>query len=100
LSTTRRGFVLSYYESDFSPRFPHDEKSLDPPQAAPFLKRSSSTSGKINETESSEYWPEMRKTTALYLDHFRVRNPHPNILIGTASDRYAGRIGQIYSDGR
>ena len=25
---------------------------------------------------------------------------HQNILIGTASDRYAGWIGQIYSEGR
>ncbi len=32
--------------------------------------------------------------------HFRVRNPHPNILIGTASERYAGWIGQIYAEGR
>ena len=62
-------------------------------------KKSSSAPGKINENESSEFWPEMRKTTALDLDHFRVRNPHPNILIGTASDRYARWIGQIYSEG-
>jgi len=31
---------------------------------------------------------------------FPFRNLHPCILIGTASDRYAGRIGQAYSDGR
>ena len=62
-------------------------------------KKSSWAPGKINENESSEFWPEMRKTTALDLDHLRVRNPHPNILIGTASDRYARWIGQIYSEG-
>jgi uncharacterized protein YecE (DUF72 family) len=28
---------------------------------------------------------------------FHFRNLHPQILIGTASDRYAGWIGQIYS---
>ncbi len=31
---------------------------------------------------------------------FQFRNFHPPILIGTASDRYAGWIGQIYSEGR
>ena len=31
---------------------------------------------------------------------FRFRGPHQNILLGTASDRYAGWIGQIYSEGR
>jgi uncharacterized protein YecE (DUF72 family) len=31
---------------------------------------------------------------------FHFRNLHPQILIGTASDRYAGWIGQIYSQDR
>jgi uncharacterized protein YecE (DUF72 family) len=31
---------------------------------------------------------------------FRFRGIHPNLLIGMASDRYAGWIGQIYSQGR
>jgi hypothetical protein len=31
---------------------------------------------------------------------FHFRNLHPKILIGTASDRYAGWIGQIYSQDR
>jgi len=30
-------------------------------------------------------------------ENFRFRDLHPNILMGTASDRYAGWIGQIYS---
>jgi uncharacterized protein YecE (DUF72 family) len=34
------------------------------------------------------------------LDKFHFRNLHPQILIGTASDRYAGWIGQIYSQDR
>src|SRR5665647_1422748 len=34
------------------------------------------------------------------LDIFNFRNLHPQILIGTASDRYAGWIGQIYSQDR
>ncbi len=38
------------------------------------------------------------------LEHFQFRDLHPNVFIGTASDRYAGWIGQIYSgrlyDGR
>jgi len=33
-------------------------------------------------------------------DKFRFRDLHPNILIGMASDRYAGWIGQIYSEDR
>ncbi len=33
-------------------------------------------------------------------EQFRFRDLHPNILLGTASDRYAGWIGQIYSPGR
>ncbi|MFX0115212.1 MAG: DUF72 domain-containing protein, partial [Candidatus Hodarchaeota archaeon] len=34
------------------------------------------------------------------LERFQFRDLHPNILIGTASDRYAGWIGQIYSKER
>jgi hypothetical protein len=33
-------------------------------------------------------------------DKFHFRNLHPQVLIGTASDRYAGWIGQIYSQDR
>lgn len=33
-------------------------------------------------------------------DKFNFRNLHPKILIGTASDRYAGWLGQIYSQDR
>ena len=31
------------------------------------------------------------------MDNFSFRNLHPQVLVGTASDRYAGWIGQIYS---
>jgi uncharacterized protein YecE (DUF72 family) len=34
------------------------------------------------------------------IDNFSFRNLHPQILIGTASDRYAGWLGQIYSPDR
>lgn len=34
------------------------------------------------------------------LDKFRFRDLHPSVFIGTASDRYAGWIGQIYSKER
>jgi uncharacterized protein YecE (DUF72 family) len=34
------------------------------------------------------------------LRRFQFRGLHPNIFIGTASDRYAGWIGQVYSEGR
>jgi hypothetical protein len=34
------------------------------------------------------------------LQTFHFRNLHPQILIGTASDRYAGWLGQIYSPSR
>jgi uncharacterized protein YecE (DUF72 family) len=34
------------------------------------------------------------------MDNFSFRNLHPQILIGTASDRYAGWLGQIYSPDR
>ncbi|MEW6665883.1 MAG: DUF72 domain-containing protein [Thermodesulfobacteriota bacterium] len=33
----------------------------------------------------------------LNLERFQFRNLHPKILLGTASDRYAGWIGQIYT---
>jgi uncharacterized protein YecE (DUF72 family) len=39
----------------------------------------------------------MKNTTTLDLMSFQFRNIHPKILIGTASDRYAGWIGQIYT---
>ena len=34
------------------------------------------------------------------MDNFSFRNLHPQILVGTASDRYAGWIGQIYARDR
>lgn len=34
------------------------------------------------------------------MDHFFFRDIHPAVLIGTASDRYAGWVGQIYTPGR
>src|SRR5665811_12554 len=34
------------------------------------------------------------------LDKFHFRNLHPQVFIGTASDRYAGWLGQIYSQHR
>ena len=34
------------------------------------------------------------------INNFRFRNLHPKISIGTASDRYIGWIGQIYSKDR
>jgi len=33
-------------------------------------------------------------------DKFQFRDLHPNVFIGTASDRYAGWIGQIYTEER
>ena len=41
----------------------------------------------------------MIKGNVLSQDKFQFRDIHPNIFIGTASDRYAGWIGQIYSEG-
>jgi hypothetical protein len=35
-----------------------------------------------------------------HLESFHFRNLHPQVSIGTASDRYAGWIGQIYSQDR
>ncbi|RLC31489.1 MAG: DUF72 domain-containing protein [Deltaproteobacteria bacterium] len=34
------------------------------------------------------------------IDEFRFRGLHPRVRIGTASDRYAGWIGQVYSEHR
>ena len=34
----------------------------------------------------------------LNLDQFQFRGLHPDVFLGTASDRYAGWIGQIYSE--
>jgi len=34
------------------------------------------------------------------LEHFRFRGLHSSLSLGTASDRYAGWIGQIYTEGR
>jgi uncharacterized protein YecE (DUF72 family) len=39
----------------------------------------------------------MAADIAQKIDKFQFRNLHPKISIGTASDRYAGWIGQIYS---
>jgi hypothetical protein len=38
--------------------------------------------------------------TSCNLENFQFRGLHPKVFIGTASDRYAGWIGQIYSPGR
>jgi uncharacterized protein YecE (DUF72 family) len=42
----------------------------------------------------------MLKSSEIRTKKFRFRDLSENILIGTASDRYAGWIGQIYSEGR
>ena len=42
----------------------------------------------------------MTKGKAEGLDKFQFRDLHPNVFVGTASDRYAGWIGQIYSQER
>jgi hypothetical protein len=42
----------------------------------------------------------MAKTSALTPEEFRFHRVLPSILFGMASDRYAGWIGQIYSEGR
>ena len=42
----------------------------------------------------------MAKEDTLNLDKFQFRGLDPNVFIGTASDRYAGWIGQIYSEER
>ncbi len=38
--------------------------------------------------------------TSYNVEKFQFRELHPKVFIGTASDRYAGWIGQIYSPGR
>jgi len=50
------------------------------------LLSSSSCEGKMAEEEIQR------------LDRFEFRDLHPHVFIGTASDRYAGWIGQIYSE--
>ncbi|MEW6442662.1 MAG: DUF72 domain-containing protein [bacterium] len=42
----------------------------------------------------------MAETEILDPEHFLFRGLHPDVSIGTASDRYVGWIGQIYSEGR
>ena len=42
----------------------------------------------------------MPKSSETSSKNFLFRKLSQNILIGTASDRYAGWIGQIYSEGR
>ena len=41
-----------------------------------------------------------RVSAATDLEEYRFRDIHPKIFLGTASDRYAGWIGQVYSQGR
>jgi uncharacterized protein YecE (DUF72 family) len=42
----------------------------------------------------------MSEQTVSNLAYFQFRDLHPNVFMGTASDRYAGWIGQIYSGER
>ena len=42
----------------------------------------------------------MEEKQGLHIEQFRFRDLHPNAFIGTASDRYAGWTGQIYSPDR
>jgi uncharacterized protein YecE (DUF72 family) len=42
----------------------------------------------------------MAKQQSFNLDTFHFRGLHPHVFLGTASDRYAGWIGQIYSKDR
>jgi len=42
----------------------------------------------------------MRNTFTLDLNTFRFQSIHPKVFMGTASDRYAGWIGQIYTKER
>ncbi len=42
----------------------------------------------------------MKKGNMEELDKFQFRDLHPNVFMGTASDRYAGWLGQIYSEER
>ena len=39
----------------------------------------------------------MKDREILDIEKFKFRGLHPDVFIGTASDRYAGWIGQIYS---
>jgi uncharacterized protein YecE (DUF72 family) len=42
----------------------------------------------------------MTISKGLNLQKFKFRGLHPGVSIGMASDRYAGWVGQVYSDGR
>ncbi len=42
----------------------------------------------------------MSRRETLNIKEFKFRGLHPNVLVGTASDRYAGWLGQIYSEQR
>ena len=42
----------------------------------------------------------MKKGNIEELEKFQFRDLHPNVFMGTASDRYAGWLGQIYSEER
>jgi hypothetical protein len=46
------------------------------------------------------YTKSMAHTPTPSLATFHFHNLHPQICIGTASDRYAGSIGEIYSEDR
>jgi hypothetical protein len=59
------------------------------------LENSSSTRGKIDESEYCEFSSEMKRTTDLDLNPFQLRNLIPKILIGRASGRNAGWVGWI-----
>jgi len=40
----------------------------------------------------------MSNPETLDIENFQFRGLHPNVFLGTASDRYAGWLGQIYSE--
>ncbi len=40
----------------------------------------------------------MSNPETLDIENFKFRGLHPNVFLGTASDRYAGWLGQIYSE--
>ncbi|MFC1885161.1 DUF72 domain-containing protein [Thermodesulfobacteriota bacterium] len=42
----------------------------------------------------------MKINDASKIEKFQFRDLHPNVFVGTASDRYAGWLGQIYSEDR
>ena len=48
----------------------------------------------------SQHGLKMRKNNALDLEKFQFRGLHPKHRLGTASDRYAGWLGQIYTKER